>query len=288
MISKSSRTFIDEEGNKCRFSFTGFYAAIEKYRDTNNSNAKRITFSEIYAIISDNLNVSTEAVRNWRRGYNGPADIEIVKDIANILKCDFHSLLDTKEYENITSIVEAKTVNMDPGDSENDVLMSILRDLIEIMEDYSNKGFPGTFGFEDKEADEYYSSWLHRISLKIKKNSFFIKKNNFKKIETLYMETRGFLEHTDQEPIRWTNICPYLAVFTRDIAFHEIKNYETLEDMLYENNIESQMFDDIANEIHPYGGFATMWDTPVFVLGMMMGSWYLSIVRHDFPELFVD
>ena len=53
----------------------------------------RITQTELCQKLADHLNLSQDSIDNYRKGYNGPASIEVVKDIAGYLEVEWTELM---------------------------------------------------------------------------------------------------------------------------------------------------------------------------------------------------
>ncbi len=211
MKSLSYRTFIIDT-KKYRFSKDGFNYAINEFRTNKRMENTEITISKIIDNIADTLGVSSEAVRNWRRGYNGPSDLNLVRDIASELCCEMMSLLENLENDsNIQT--ETKDIEMTLIDTnENHVIISIINDMIELMDTFSDNYClcSSKLKILKKNAAEiqnnYYSKWAREIGIKLRQNRYYISKNNYEKLHQLYMETISFIDFPSRLNFRWGNI----------------------------------------------------------------------------------
>ena len=116
------------DGSKYQFSSVSFNALInlKKYKDNENGN--RITKAIITEELAKNLHVSTDAIKNWLYGYNGPTDFEQVKAISDYLDVDYLVLLQKVEDDNM---VEGIKVSVSAEDIFNDGFEKRIGDYIE-------------------------------------------------------------------------------------------------------------------------------------------------------------
>ena len=76
----------EEEGTNYQFDSEKFKMLINQKKLYLNQMHKKTTKAEIMESIAGELCVSTEAIKNWMYGYNGPSDIEQVKKIGDCLE----------------------------------------------------------------------------------------------------------------------------------------------------------------------------------------------------------
>lgn len=92
MISKETTTF-EINGKLMKFNFDLFLKLFEKYQQNN-----RLTVTALQDELSEKINVTTYAVKNWRQRNNGPGSLDIIQDVAKFLNIsDWKMLL--KEVE---------------------------------------------------------------------------------------------------------------------------------------------------------------------------------------------
>jgi len=287
MRSISYRTFLIDN-KKYSFSLKGFNNAINNYKDKT----KTIKLNDIFQDIADNLHISVEAIKKWRAGYNGPSNIEMIKNIASFLECDYKDLLVEQITEDIQINNSDIQIDMNVEGEEKDILKSLLSDLLSIIEDYVKNDFP-VIRYLDNDLQDHYLNWFDDIGLKLRKNSFGIKKDNYKKFEKLYFETRFSIDNAFSKKIpRWCEIQPIFNLFYEyDIEELHDMSKDGLDWDLFvysDQYLDDNMKDYLKSELDAYCNDHISWDQPLWVLGIKFGTWYLDLIRHDFPELFLD
>jgi len=79
MKAKNTRIFeIDNE--QFQFNLQTFSKLFDEYRKKHG-----LRVGELENVLADNLSVTSDAVHNWRSGFNGPGDIETIQKIAREL-----------------------------------------------------------------------------------------------------------------------------------------------------------------------------------------------------------
>ena len=294
MRSLSYRTFQIND-KKYSFSRNGFNKAIQDYRLEKSIGGKGIKLNDAFQEIADELNISVEAIKKWRYGHNGPGDLDIIKSIASVMNCDYMDLLIEHDSEK-TKICDSNiSIDMSIVGEEKDIMRSLLGDLLSLIEDYSSKGFPETGFWECDDITDYYLKWMTEISIKFKKSSFGISKDNYDRFERLYLETRFFIDYCgSRHIIRWCNINKGFVLFS-SMSIDEIKELTEEDDLDWDSlvNTDEYYVDDnirtfLREESESYCNGHICWDPPLWIIGMKFGTWYLDIIRHDFPELFID
>ncbi len=294
MKSRTFRTF-DVDGIMYSFSLEGFKNAITQYQIQQKEEGKPYLLKDISEELATELNITVEALNNWRKGYNGPSDIERIKEISTVLGCNYKELLKTREGE---VHMVTKEVSYNPNASEKEAIQSIINDLLEIIECFGKtnafEGIPLNSSDEKKQEVEKQSEdieeWFFNIRKKLRKSSYHIPKENMLKLERLFLETKAFVDYSSTRPIkRWSDIC---MGFNLQIYFDDLSSDAMLDiDELLSNDdfINDDMRKYLWDELGDYfQGEGNLWDPPIEVIGYKIGAWYMEIVRHDFPELFVD
>jgi len=291
--SLSYRTFQIND-KKYSFSRNGFNKAIQDYRLEKSFGGKVIKLNDAFQDIADELNISVEAIKKWRYGHNGPGDLDIIKSIASVMNCDYMNLLIEHDSEESKISDSNISIDMNIVGEEKDIMRSLLGDLLSLIEDYSSKGFPETGFWECDDITDYYLKWMTEISIKLKKASFMISRDSYNRFENLYLETRSFIDYCGSRQItRWCNINHVFILFAC-MSIDEIREFteNDLDWDLLVNSDEYYLDDSVRellrNELEPYSNGHICWDPPLWLIGMKFGTWYLDIVRHDFPELFLD
>jgi transcriptional regulator with XRE-family HTH domain len=287
MKSKAFRTF-EADGKICKFSTVGFKHAITKYQMMLKSENKPFLIKDISESMANELNISVEALSNWRKGYNGPSDLERVKEVAAVLQCDYKELLEMQGGQNN---MVSKDVTYEMVNTEKEALYSVIGDLLEIVECFGR-----TNGYQDWRVDKSDQSdepqidtedWFDKIRLKMRKLEFALSSDNVKKLENLFLETKCFVDYTYHGINRWKTIC---KGFELQRNFDEIADDEALDmDTLLCNNdyLDDDMIEYLSKELDAYIQGRLSYDNPIEVIGYRIGAWYMEVVKNDFPELFV-
>lgn len=99
-MKNTNKTYIVND-LKYKFSPVSFNAFInvKKYQESEKGN--KLTKAKITEELADELHVSTDAIKNWLYGYNGPVDVEQVKAIGDYLNIDYLLLLQKVEDQNM-------------------------------------------------------------------------------------------------------------------------------------------------------------------------------------------
>jgi len=101
MISKKFKVLEVVKGNEYVFSSFAFKKCVNTYKAKVKMDKTDISVEQIYETIADSAHVSVDAVKNWMYGKNGPADLETVKHLAEVLKVDYMELLKIQEESNM-------------------------------------------------------------------------------------------------------------------------------------------------------------------------------------------
>ena len=91
---------------KYQFNSLAFNQCINQHSKKNG-----IKKGKIEDLLAEKLFVSSSAIHNWRFGSNGPASIELVKNIAKHLKIDYMTLL--KRYKEIEEMGKFSTLQIE-------------------------------------------------------------------------------------------------------------------------------------------------------------------------------
>ena len=107
MRTRRPRSLIRQDGRDLAFCHIKFRTALRRHVDKRRDEGVRITQTELCQKLADHLNLSQDSIDNYRKGYNGPASIEVVKDIADYLEVEWTELM-----KEITPMADKKmTVN---------------------------------------------------------------------------------------------------------------------------------------------------------------------------------
>lgn len=108
-MKKKAVKLYEEEGTKYQFDSEKFQVLVNQKKLSMNKVHKKITKAEIMESIADDMCVSTEAIKNWMYGYNGPSDLEQVKKLGDFFETDYHYLL----IKEVTTMNTTVTSTMD-------------------------------------------------------------------------------------------------------------------------------------------------------------------------------
>ena len=107
MRTRRPRSLIRQDGRDLAFCHIKFRTALRRHVDKRRDEGVRITQTELCQKLADHLNLSQDSIDNYRKGYNGPASIEVVKDIADYLEVEWTELM-----KEVTPMADKKmTVN---------------------------------------------------------------------------------------------------------------------------------------------------------------------------------
>lgn len=170
MLSKEPRLF-DVDGKKMQFNFQAFIDAFQKFKV-----AKKMKVSELENMIAQKVNVSPEAVHNWRFKSNGPSDLNTIKEIAAALGFSNRLFL-LKE-------IREDTGTMKLTDLQKESAKRIYDSIIEYLNDFSvTDGFTGTLWIEFSEQGyknpedaiyDYANKKISEVHLVIQKEYFYL------------------------------------------------------------------------------------------------------------------
>ena len=93
MRTRRPCSLIRQDGRDLAFCHIKFRTALRRHVDKRRDEGVRITQTELCQKLADHLNLSQDSIDNYRKGYNGPASIEVVKDIAGYLEVEWTELM---------------------------------------------------------------------------------------------------------------------------------------------------------------------------------------------------
>lgn len=93
MITKKPRILIIQDGRNLAFCHLRFRDALSAYVNRQNREGHMITRTEVCQNLAAHLNLSQDAIDNYKKGYNGPASIDVVKDMATYLGLEWTELM---------------------------------------------------------------------------------------------------------------------------------------------------------------------------------------------------
>ena len=171
MISQKFSTF-DVNGTSMQFDVTKFKFYFSKY--CNSKDESRIKVSDAEQQLGDFVHVSKDAVHQWRFGNNGPASIDVIKEIANFFGLESYTslLIELKEYTKMKYSAE-----------QQKSFKRIYDAIIDFLDEFENTyGFNNLWfdfqkkGIQNPEGDieEYADRLIDKIWLVYKKEYFYL------------------------------------------------------------------------------------------------------------------
>lgn len=137
MVSKKFKVLEVKNGTEYLFSPFAFKKCVNTYKAKVRTERTNISVEQTYEAIADSAHVSVDAVKNWMYGKNGPADLETVKHLAEVLKVDYMDLLKAQEEENMSE----KNVEMNMAmnvvidmDKTKDVIRAVYQKMCVFMD----------------------------------------------------------------------------------------------------------------------------------------------------------
>lgn len=155
-ISKSFRSFNDG-GNIVSFSHIKFREQVKELQDNRKNDGKKQSLDDIYIELAEKIGISSESVKKWYKGDNGPGDIDLIKSLANAMGVD---------YSNLVAKTESlrKDFNFNISDtSESEIIKGMYRLMIDFI-----YWFIGTE--QDSKAVHYFDNpqeEMHRYILEM-------------------------------------------------------------------------------------------------------------------------
>ncbi len=132
---KKAIKLYEEEGTKYQFDSEKFKVLINQKKLSMNKSHKKTTKVEIMENIAGEMCVSTEAIKNWMYGYNGPSDLEQVKKIGDFFETDYHFLLNKEE-----DTMSTATINTFDGSTQALYTRERVREIYAACLNYVNRG----------------------------------------------------------------------------------------------------------------------------------------------------
>ena len=201
-----NRLLVDSDGKQYRFSNFAFQEAVgaelAKQRKLNKDNIKKgtqqITREAIVQSLASKIHLSNDTIKKWDKGANGPGDIEKVKDCANALGIDYHSLL---EFEGKQETIEVYNRSL----IEN-VYQSSIKFLFDLF-DPSSKKMQFLICEDDTQRQEILTEFrkIHEI---ISLNSVYTSIDLQNKLHQLLVDEE-MIVYRGGMPDRWFGELPY-------------------------------------------------------------------------------
>ena len=108
MRTRRPRSLICQDGHNLAFCHLKFRKSLISYVNRRRDEGVRITQTQLCQNLADHLHLSQDSIDNYRKGYNGPASIEVVKDMAGFLEVEWTELM-----KEITPMADKKMMQME-------------------------------------------------------------------------------------------------------------------------------------------------------------------------------
>lgn len=205
-ISDRFRVIYEENDIEYVFSPRAFKYYIDEHYSASRRNGIKKTKEQIRDEIAEKTARSVEAVRQWVRGFNGPGDLDIVKDIAAYFGIDFKELLIGASYLESDKLVEIKT----NGSDEKSVVIQIHNLLTEFIYNYIGNDDGDCYlqrvsesGVVSFDAMNNYIFDVYRV---LELAALRLSNDTYNKLHQLITECRTLLFHG-------TSTSPYMTVW---------------------------------------------------------------------------
>lgn len=322
--SKENFRILSLDGKQYQFDYIAFSELLaEKASESETTvsaepknkteRIKRIPQSTWMAKIADELEISPEAVKNWKRGYNGPKDIDSVIKCAKVLDVDVLSLL-----RPLDIIQEYEKMN----EKEIDVISDVFSKCIDAIYCYSDRWKQYTDDRRihnrqiNREAESIFKCSVEEIHRVVDKSALLITDSVRYRLHRI-LNDLFFISFCDPIPAGWEEIgesiknnvdsftlrfyydCPTRESVSdniwyfsdeQDIAEKMDYSYTPIPDCYYDNvNLDGNPLDGNDKPI-PMGKFGITDDTefefsPNIIYKDMMTRALRDVFLHDFPGL---
>lgn len=130
----------------------------------------KVGYGEMAERIAQELYVSSEAVRNWRKGINGPGDLERINDLERILELKEGRLLMPVRYRKVERLSERQI----------DAVKKVYDSIMEFLDNYGRTDFNAMCrkfyveGEKDpiKKTKDYLLDLIGKVELTLSKEEF--------------------------------------------------------------------------------------------------------------------
>ncbi len=216
--SLSFRSFNDGKSD-IQFSSILFRAKLNEWKERKRrEDGRKRTNEDVYEVIADMAHVSTDAVKNWYKGSNGPSDLQTVKSIASALEINYEELV-------VAAATEPERVEQDftpAGTNEKDLIVQIYKlfiDYIYLFIGNRSYTYASTI-LENPNMEKRKYIWnlyhyLDQIALSIEDDTYKKLRRTISELE--YMDS-GAGPYIFMLPPLWYQINPYLEHFSFDVG----------------------------------------------------------------------
>ncbi len=204
---KNTCKVYEENGIRYQFEANELLIRINQRKHNLQNAGKKVTKAAIVEELAEKCYVSTEAIKNWMYGHNGPSELEQVKTLGEYFETDYHQLL-KKEEGQMTNSNEKNngTMNEAQVTYTKERVREIYRSIINYIDRcryYYYELMP--LEEEDLKDENYRQSVLrantelrtlfNTITLQLKYSMLDIPEGFYKKVyDYLWVELNDFIE----------------------------------------------------------------------------------------------
>lgn len=253
-ISDRFRVVYEDNDIEYVFSPRAFKYHIDEYYAEARRKGIKKTKEQIRDEIAEKTSRSVESVRQWSRGFNGPGDIDIVKDIAAYFGIDFKGLLVRSGAIETEQLTEIKA----SGSDERSVVIQIHSLLTEFIYNYvgnddgdcylQRTSESGVVSFDDMNN---YIFDVYRI---LEQAALNLSDDTYSKLHQLITECRTLLFHgTSTSPYmtiwlsskpRWVEANPKLESVAK---YAQVTDFCEMQEELEQEDID-QLYEEFRRE----------------------------------------
>ncbi len=152
---KKTIKIYEEQGLKYYFDSTELSVLINLRKHALSLSNKKATKGNVMEELATQTCVSTEAIKNWMYGYNGPSDLEQVKKISEYFKVDYHQLLkkEAAKMENYSSNYTDTTAQ---AVYTKDKIREIYVAIVEFIDDAEYVFYDLAYAFPDNTSNKEF------------------------------------------------------------------------------------------------------------------------------------
>lgn len=185
------------------FCVDAFKKAFDKEKTTRNKQQK-CTAEKLREDIADALNISSETVKKWYQGLNGPIDEETVKRVADFFEIDYMNLLIDRNGE-----ADMNTEKIITRYDEKEIVLEVFKKIVEIIWLETERFKPNYYDAKYQDEDTFISRWneLYQQAFQtIDMNSLSISYQTRIKLYNILAETRKSRSGMEDAPGRWLRL----------------------------------------------------------------------------------
>lgn len=154
----------EEEGTKYQFDSKQLMICINQRKHYMQLNGRKITKTFIMEDLADTLCVSSETVKSWMYGYNGPSEIDQVKALGDYFRLDYHQLLKS-EVDNMSNAVNSRVVVVNDAQAQitKECVRAIYRKMLEFIRFATKEKENMSFVEDEDFSEEQNKGFCNRI-----------------------------------------------------------------------------------------------------------------------------